>query len=212
MINSSLQQMVLYDDYLCRKDEVISLLLARKDILQVAQKAINIGFQRFSEKMKDDPYFFLEKATKPTTLNAEIKKVFSELSKDLPGVQKMYKDGSSYFVVDRQYFLFIKKLNKSGLPSYLETRSALEKLSTQPCAFIGPRIDDSYMNFGGAYVSVTSSKDSVMWFDAIDNLLPQAETIAINRKSGNTIDSILKVKEEKLEERNIQELSQTGTE
>lgn len=203
MMRSTLKEMLLYDEYACSKENVIKMLSSREDILQAAQSAITIGHEIFLKKAVDDPLLYEENPMQPTALNAEIKKVFNELIKDISGITRVVKNGFSYYIVDGTYFLFIKKLNKSGFPSYADSISVQERMSSLPCAFIGPRIDNSYYIFGGAYVSVISSKDSVMWLSAISDLLSSRKFVISNHKNKLNIEDIITVNAEKLKERNL---------
>lgn len=179
------------------------LVVEKTEVFEKICSAIEDAKNDLVKKKIEDPEAYMSKKLEAHMLNELIKKHINKIEIDSHRIIKIEKYGSLRYVVDGELSLYVKKLNKKGLPSYNPTKASKKRMNNMediPCAFIGPRVNEMGM-IGDTFISITYSSNGIplnmrLSFEKINE-------VNIGLMSSEATEVNLKVKETKKKERSL---------
>lgn len=194
-----------------RNEFTVTLLYEHMDMLKDLAYIIEQTKQQMEIRVINDPEprLYEDKTYFAHTLTRLIKINIAEaIDKGELNLKKARYYQCDYFIIEGVMSIYIKKLNKEGLPAYNDSQASIKRMLNDeklPCVFFGPRCNDQGL-VGGACASITSGTGSSYWVAEIDpsisKLQEKNENIVYNNTNSDDIctpkEDIVKIKEKKV--------------
>lgn len=174
-----------------REKATVNLFYEHKDILKDLACIIEQTKQQMEIRVINDPEprLYEDKTYFAYTLTQLIKiNIASAIDRGELCLKKARYYQCDYFIIEGVMSIYIKKLNKEGLPAYNESQASNRRMSNDeklPCMFLGPRYNEQGM-VGNVCACIPNGVSSSYWVKEIEPSVLRSQEINENIVYNNT--------------------------